>query len=219
MNLRKAAVRFFDEFEKEHNASRDIVKEIEIICNAINEALEKFTAKNYYRQSSKQIQNDIKEFVKRFFEQHLKTLNFLNRLANKIDVLLEMADCFTYSHNLPCDKHCTGTRCEADLNKLRCEIAEFFDALIKIGKEAKNHLQGIENGCNILGDKSRKFSGKNHLDCSSCDIDDSRLLNNVRNFLNEFEAVFNKAKQNFKDLADICNALAKTIDDWQKKLK
>lgn len=187
--------------------------EIEIICQRVSDALEKLK-NNRDGLPAK----DVHKILEGFFNDRLDALNLINRLDNKVDVLLEMLDCFINSQKCDVSSRLVSTGCEADLNELRCKLDEFFKVVNKAGDQSKIDLQGIVNRCNELRKLSRNFSDKHHLACASetsCRHNDLICVNELAE---KFETLLREAQTYLKDISTICENLSNAIDEWQNKL-
>lgn len=120
------------------------------------------------------------------------------------------------------DKTCSG--CEAELNALDSDLADFFKDLKRAGAKAKELLFGILSTCETLNNKAREFSCKYRPSCNGCGcsggdgVGNNNLLAGFKHFNTEFAPLFNDASAKLLDLGEICAKLVAAINTWRQRV-
>lgn len=220
--LRKEASIFFNGFEPVHDVSNAYVADIQRIYGALNTALGKYASNNFGEGlSTDQLRSEMKYFSDIFFFLEIEAWDIIHRVEQKIFELNEMIRCFKIKNNLTCQRRSSSTSsCEAELNKLRCDLTEFLSDVEKGFDRALVYLGGLAYTCTFLSKQTRNFYTNNQIACGpSCSNSDRELRRNTKNYFASFnsEQVL-KAHDKLENLASDSNALVDSIHAWQAQL-
>lgn len=169
----------------------------------------------------------LKQFIDMFKVEIVETEKRISHLHCECDSLLDMANIFRFEHNLFC-KRGKLTGCDAKLNKLRCELGEFFRVLKKAGSRAIVDLRGIEHASHALGRVEKRFSSKYQLTCNQDGTEPqpetshgnnlNNLKNDLRHLYTEFKRSYDAGQIELVEFSGICNNLTVAIGTWTTKL-
>lgn len=221
----KATEKFFKNFGKAHDVAHIDLVGIQTICDNLTAALVGFSAADYGSgQSAEDTECQIAEFLTAFFEMRVEAIQYITHLRYYCDVLLNMADDFRCGRKMVCnadDPSCSG--CEADTNKLNCDLAEFFEALAAAGVYVKQQLSDLLDSCDILGEQARTFGCTNNPHChgSGCGCDggesNANILGSFTTFISEFVPAHDVAHVQLGNIGAVCDLLAETIQEWEDR--
>lgn len=165
----------------------------------------------------------LKQFFDIFIEERKDVVKSVFQLQDEVEILLDMASTFRNKQILFCRRG-KFTGCEAELNKLRCELLEFFKGLKKVGHQAEIDLRGLDDTCYDLGKMARKFMSRNYLTCSPPQLgsessdDQDNLQNDIRSMFPDFKESHDDGRVKLDDLSGLCDNLSADIDTWIVKV-
>lgn len=219
VDLRKEAAEFFTKFDQEHDIAHQDLENIQMATSLFTLVLDSFVSANYGADIDQSTLSCIlRRFLDVFNVKLDQTKQDVRHLQSECDTLVDIADDFRWEHNLVC-KHGALRGCEADLNKLRCDLSAFFKVLNKSARKAKTDLQGIDRACNYLGNIATKFNSDYH---PTCDVNgnsnQSNLKRNIKGIFSEVRKRTDAGVQNLDDLTSICDNLTIAIDSWNARL-
>lgn len=222
---KKATAKFFKNFEKAHDVAHNDFLGIQTICKNLSDALDGFSSATYGSgQSAEDTECQIAEFLTAFYGMRVEAIQYITHLRYYCDVLLNMADDFRCGRKMVCnadDQTCSG--CEADTNKLNCDLAAFYAALAQAGAYVKQQLSDLLDSCDILGEQARTFGCTNNPRCqgSECGCGDGESNGNILSlfstFISEFTPAHDVAHTQLENIGNICDLLTKTIQEWEAR--
>lgn len=219
--LREAALKFFNDFELAHDIFNGYLLGIGYLYGALYAALGKYTSKDYGEGfSTDELKSDMKEFLDAYFVLEADTSDILHRIQQNLFNLTEMISCFENENNLNCQRRSSTISCETELNKLRCDLADFFEGTVKGFKRDVLNLDVVLDTCTFLTKLTRNFYSKNKIYCGpSCSTSEKDLRRNIRNYIASFSShqVMN-AHNKLENTASSCNTLIDAINVWQSQL-
>lgn len=183
-----------------------------------------FTVPNYgSNQSAQKTECQIATFFDNFFDSRLKAIQHITHLIYECDLLINISDEFSCSQKYVCDNDTSLSGCEADTNKLNCDLTAFFDGVDEAGLQAKQLLTELLSVCDYLYALARTFdcafSPVCNDDCSSKDAKtNTDLLPAYETFLPMFGSSFGDAHTKLASVGVICDTLTAAITSWRQRL-
>lgn len=186
----------------------------------LDDGLSVFTSKYYVDVLTADNQlSDISVFTTGFFLIEPEVWSLVHRIEQKVFELKERIRCFRSKNDLKCQRRRPSTPCEAELNKLGCDLDEFFDGVDKSFDKALRNLDGLLNAFKTLSRLTRNFSTNNDISCGSPSSSSSKALQrNVKNYLSQFNPQHNVIDEKIKSVTSDWNALVNSIKKWQAQL-
>lgn len=219
LNDQKRVVKkFFTNFEDEHDIAHGDYLAIKKICDALTAVIDQFSAPDFgCGQSAEQTECQIAKFTKAFYVKRLDAIEHLTHLRYYVDLLLNLADDFRCGNKLVCNADSTCSGCEAETNKLNCDLVEFFDGLTAAGAVVKKLLDCLSHTTDVLGPQTRAFDCANSPQCHGSGRGGQKnpnLITNFKDFFVNFVMEHDIAHGNLLQIGAICDQLTKTIKSW-----
>lgn len=211
---------FFSSFEKEHNLSRDELRAILEICESVQDAFVKVSSK----QNQRDVEFEYSKFLKSFFEKHMQVNQLLTQFTYRCSLMKFMADIFGCEKKTSVcnsnDKVCSCS-CEAETNKLGCDLQKFFDEISSDAATVKKTLAAIQDFCDRMYDLALKLYCKilrrdGDADCTCGD--GKNLSSAIKSFTSEFGKLLNDISALFSKVGEICDRLSKEIENWSQRV-
>lgn len=216
---KRAVKKFFTNFEDEHDIAHDDYLAVKAICDQLTAVLNQFSAPDFgCGQTDEEIECQIAEFTKAFYVMRLDAIEHLTHLRYYVDLLLNLADDFRCGNKLVCNADSTCSGCEAETNKLNCDLVEFFDGLTAAGPYVKGLLDSLLKSCDVLGQQVRDFDCANSPQCSGSGCgcgggaqSNPDVIANFNCFLAPFVAEHDAAHVFLVDIGVVCDTLTASI--------